>query len=78
MEIETEVCISNIDEYTKYIKKQNSWSGELEKYVAEELYNINIADYIEVEDGTNNNNFHRFFIDCNHDNNYSKKFMLIN
>ena len=72
MEIETEVCISNIDEYTKYIKKQNSWSGELEKYVAEELYNINIADYIEVEDGTNNNNFHRFFIDCNHDNNYLK------
>ena len=29
LEIEAEVCISNIDVYTKYIKKQNSWRGNL-------------------------------------------------
>ena len=44
--------------------------------MAEALYNINIADYIEIEDGSNNNNFLRFFADLNHDNNHSKNLCL--
>ena len=77
LEIETEVGILNIEDYIIYIKKPKSWSGELEKYSEQELYNINIADYIVVIDDTNNNIYHKFFTDCNHDNNYEKNLCIL-
>ena len=39
----------NIDDFIDYIKKDGIWGGELEKYAAQELYNMNITDYIEIK-----------------------------
>ena len=47
------------------------------EYSAEELYKINITDYIESYDEINNKIFYKFYTDCNHDNNYLKNFCLL-
>ena len=32
LEIETEIGLLSFNEYLKYIKESNAWSGEIEKY----------------------------------------------
>ena len=58
MEIENEKGISNIEDYIKYIK------------TTKELYKIITADYIETFDDINNKTLHKFFTNCNNNNNY--------
>ena len=77
LEFETEIGLLDLDNYIDYIKKPNAWSGELEKYAAEELFNINIADFIETKSNINNLTIHKFFADCNHDQNYDKDLCLL-
>lgn len=75
-EFETEIGIVNINQYLEYIEKPKSWSGELEKYEVEELYNINIADYLEKVDN-NDITCHKFLYDYNHDRNYLKDLCIL-
>ena len=46
LELETEIGVLKIEDYLKYLSKDGAWEGELEKYAVEEIYNINIVDYI--------------------------------
>ena len=50
----------------------------IEKYISEEIFNINIVDYLE-EDNNNdiNNSYHKFFSDYNHDGNYNKDLCIL-
>lgn len=76
LQLETEIGLLNFNEYLNYIKTSQAWSGEIEKYAAEEIFNINIGDYIE-EVNNHNQVFHKFFSDSNHDNNYNKDLCLL-
>ena len=68
---EKKIGILNIEEYLKYIVKPDAWGGQLEKYIAEILFKINIVDYKENINDLGNISYN--FID-NHtyDNNYNK------
>ena len=78
LEFETEIGVLNITQYIEYIKKDKAWSGELEKYISEEIFNINIVDYLEEDNINDMNNFyHKFFSDCNHDGNYNKDLCIL-
>ena len=68
---ETEIGILDIYQYINYIKKQNSWDGQLEKYIAEILYKINIVDYKE-NILPNNKIIYEFVANHNYDDNYNK------
>ena len=74
-ELETEIGLLNFQDYLNYIKNDGSWAGEIEKYAVEEIYNINLADYIQINN--NSNIYHEFLYDCNHDNNYRKHLCIL-
>ena len=74
-ELETEIGLLNFQDYLNYIKNDGSWAGEIEKYAVEEIYNINLADYIQINN--NSNIYHEFLYDCNHDNNYRKHLFIL-
>jgi len=74
-ELETEIGLLNFQDYLNYIKNDGSWGGEIEKYAVEEIYNINLADYIQINN--NSNIYHEFLYDCNHDNNYRKHLCIL-
>ena len=75
LELETEIGLLKFQEYLNYIKNDGAWAGEIEKYAVEEIYNINLADYIQINNS--NNIYHEFFYDCNHDNNYAKDLCIL-
>ena len=73
--METDISLLNIEDYLKYISKDGEWAEELEKYGVEEIYNINITDYIQ--NYGNNEIYYQFFSDCNHDQNYRKHLCIL-
>ena len=76
LEIETEIGLLNFHEYLNYIKNPGAWSGELEKYAIEDIFKINIVDYIGIKE--NNNIFtHQFFYDYNHDKMLDKHLCIL-
>ena len=77
IELETEDGLMNIDDYIDYIKRDGIWGGELEKYAAQELYNINIADYIEIKNSLTLQKFHKFIYNLNQDNIYEKDLCIL-
>ena len=58
----------NIDDYIDYIKRDGIWGCELEKYAVQELYNINIEDYIEIKNSLTLEKYHNFIYNLNQDN----------
>ena len=76
--LETEDGNKNINDYIKYISQDGIWGGELEKYAAQELYKINIADYKEILYENNKNNPQiQFIFNLNQDKNYNKDLCLL-
>ncbi len=65
IELETEKGLMNIDEYRIYIQQTNSWGRELEKYAAEGIYNINIADFSLVSNKFRLPQYHQFIYNLN-------------
>ena len=77
IELETEIGNMYIDDYIQYIENDGKWGGELEKYAAQIVYGINIADYIAVKNSTGNIIYHNFVYFLNQDNNINKHLCLI-
>ena len=66
-----------IDDYIQYIEKDGKWGRELEKYAAQNLYGINIADYIAVKDSTGNTIHHKYVYFLNQDSNIKKHLCIL-
>ena len=77
LEIETEDRIKNIDEFLLYITDTKIWSGELEIYADEEIYNINIVDYIQFIEKKIIKIIHNYFFNYNHDNKNDKDLCIL-
>lgn len=77
IEFDTEDGKKNINEYIKYISNLYVWGGELEKYAAQAIYKINIADYQAIKNKKGDIMYHRFIYSLNQDNNYEKDLCII-
>ena len=77
IEIDTEIGSLNINNYINYISKLGTWGEELEKYAAEELYNINIIDYRLNVDNLNNPLYYQYIYFLNQDKNYKKDLCIL-
>ena len=77
IEIDTEIGSLNNNNYINYISKLGTWGGELEKYAAEELYNINIIDYRLNLDNLNNPLYYQYIYFLNQDKNYKKDLCIL-
>ena len=76
IELEIENGLMNIDEYIIYIQQINSWEGELENYEAEDIYNINIADFKLIPNKYYIPQYHHFIYNLNQDNMYNKDLFI--
>lgn len=77
LEIDTEEGLKFIDDYIIYIQKDGIYSGELEKYACQSLYNINICDYKEIKNQYFIPIYHQFIYNLNQDNNYNKDLCIL-
>ena len=74
--IETEIGKLEFNDYINYIKKPGSWGGDLEKYAAQTVYNINIVDYQQIEEFPGSFS-HKYIYILNQDGNYNKDLCIL-
>ncbi len=74
--METEMGNIRIHDYIKSIKENSNFGGDFELSIAYDIFNINIAEYIEIRE-SNGNLINLSFVKYINDNNDEKKNLLI-